>query len=91
MKTKITMIDYPLKIFGLDPGQFACCLIVAVVGVVFDAILLGFFAALVCWGFFFQTTKGKKENYIIHCLYAAGLLGYRGILPPPKKHSRYAR
>jgi type IV conjugative transfer system protein TraL len=85
------MIDYPLKIFGLDLGQFACCLIVAVVGVVFDAILLGFFGALVCWVLFFQATKGKKENYIIHRLYAAGLLRYRGILPPPKRQSRYAR
>ena len=91
MKTQITMIDYPLKIFGLDPGQFACVLMVAVVGVVFDAILLGFFGALVCWFFFFQVTKGKKENHIIHRLYAAGLLRYRGVLPPPKTYSRYAR
>ena len=91
MKKTITMIDYPLKIFGLDAGQFACCLIIAVVGVVFDAILTGFLGAAACWLFFFQVTKGKKENHIIHRLYAAGLISQKGVFPPPKRRARYSR
>ena len=85
------MIDYPLKILGLDPGQFACCLTIAVVGVVFDAILTGFLGAVGCWLFFYQVTRGRKENHIIHRLYAGGLIRYKGILPPPRRQSRYSR
>src|SRR3989338_800845 len=89
MKICHRTIDRPLLILGLEMEDIGLLAGLSWVVMVFYDTFFGGVVFFGGWWLLMFLKRGKPQGYITHLLYKLGF-SIEGLLPPPKKISRYA-